>query len=536
MFDFVSKLLNGLSARIFSFSNPNSFSNKFGLARMKRVNMSNNKFDVVSKLPNELSTQILSFFDVFELARMERVSKSWQTLIRTNSTLWKDDRFDAQVLDPCALQHEAKYRAMLKRCDGKIDKVFLPLVLPFNTQAKLESLLKPLVKSEVKDLWIVIRIDATCPLLHIACARQYNENLSDGQLQDAVKAVLETVVQCGHLRNLRLVTTESVIVNMRNFRDPAKWPFAASRLKKLALHNIRYDSLFPCEEVYQIISEAEEIEICFNDIYSWNFTKKDVWPFINTAKATLKKCRANYGVDDPETYPVLPPIYSFPQLEELNLSIATNGALREPQIIKYSFECPNLKVFHALPQLPSQMTEQLLSSGIEVLSIDSLIYEAEDRRRVFEKLEKCTKVKKLILNRTCSDDDIKELFGRLREAPLEELIMNHVSDETMIEVKKMITDRLSVGRFTKIQKATISTTDGEPAKQIEWFANHVPDFKSYTFYDRIGERDYEFQVHGQYYFELGGRLPGLGCFQVEKGDDPFENFGNNDLPLPEDLY
>ncbi|PWN37325.1 uncharacterized protein FA14DRAFT_13076 [Meira miltonrushii] len=192
--------------------------------------MTSSMFDVVPKLPNELSAQIFSFFNVFELAKLERVSKSWRNVIRTNPILWKDDQFDEKVLDPCALQHEGKYNAMLEKCDGKIDKVFLPLFLPFNTQGKLESLLEPLAKSEVKDLWIVIRKDKTCPGRH----QHGGPNASSKQLQDAVKAVLKVVVQCAHLQNLRLATTESVMVNTKTFGDPKKWPFAANRFKKLS--------------------------------------------------------------------------------------------------------------------------------------------------------------------------------------------------------------------------------------------------------------------------------------------------------------
>ena len=122
--------------------------------------------DMVSELPNELSTQVLNYFNVFELAKLERVSKSWQSIIRTNSTLWKDDRFDKNVFELCAIQHEGKYKAMLERSGGKLDKIFLPIFLPFNTQDKLESLLWLLPKSEVKDLWIVIRKDSMCPIHH----------------------------------------------------------------------------------------------------------------------------------------------------------------------------------------------------------------------------------------------------------------------------------------------------------------------------------------------------------------------------------
>ncbi|PWN37316.1 uncharacterized protein FA14DRAFT_152718 [Meira miltonrushii] len=460
--------------------------------------------DEVSKLPNELSAQIFSFFNVFELARLERVSKSWQSMIRTNSTLWKDDQFDAQAFDPCALQHEEKYKAMLKRCDGKIDKVFLPLFLPFNTQAKLKSLLKPLVKSEVKDLWIVIRNDATCPNHHKHYEPKVSRLKLKKQFEDAFEAVLKTVVQCGHLKKLRLVSVPSAIVNITDFGEPTKWPFAAVRLQKLAMHNIRYHSLFPCEELYQTISEAEEIELCFADLTFWNHQKKDCWPFISTANATLKKCRAHYFLDSPYTTPSLPITYKFPQLEQLFLFAEETLPLppNHPGITKQCFECPKLKVLYAEPSNSTRMIEQLLCNSIEELCIEDLPTEAEDRRRILEKVEKCTKVKKLMFSRWDSIADIKEMCIRLRKAPLEEVWMELLEDEAMIEVKKMVEDRLSDGFVNKIRKATIISRTDQPSKEREWFAKHISDFKSYNCNDPVGQREIMFQQTGLHYFEV----------------------------------
>ena len=121
------------------------------------------------------------------------------------------------------------------------------------------SLLSFLPKSDVKDLWIVISKESTCPNQNIIRGAR----ISNIQFRDAVESVLKAVVHCDQLKSLRLVSTEDVYVDMKSFGDPAKWPFCANRLKKLALHRINYDALFPCKEVYQTITEAEKIEMTY---------------------------------------------------------------------------------------------------------------------------------------------------------------------------------------------------------------------------------------------------------------------------------
>ena len=128
---------------------------------------------------------------------MLAVSKSWQSIIRTNSTLWKDDGFDGQVLELSSFQHQKKYKVMLERSDGKLDKIFLPFCLTCNFQDKIEFLLSFLPKSDVKDLWIVIKKDYTCPNHNVI----RGANVSSEQYCDAVKAVLKTVVHCDQLKN-----------------------------------------------------------------------------------------------------------------------------------------------------------------------------------------------------------------------------------------------------------------------------------------------------------------------------------------------
>ncbi|PWN37320.1 uncharacterized protein FA14DRAFT_176617 [Meira miltonrushii] len=370
----------------------------------------------------------------------------------------------------------------------------------------IESLLKPLVKSEVKDLWIVIRQDVTCPNHH----KHYEPKVSRKHFENAFEAVLKTVAQCGHLKKLRLVSVPNAIVNITDFGEPTKWPFAAVRLQKLAMHNIRYGSLFPCEELYQTISEAEEIELCFTHSHCWNHKKKDVWPFISTANATLKKCRAHYFTDSPGKTPSLPITYKFPQLEQLfllaedTLPVPSN----HPGITKQCFECPKLNVLYANFRNSARMTEQLLYNGIEELCIDNFPKDAEDRRRIFEKLEKYTKVKKLILNRILQVADIKEMCIRLRKAPLEEVRMDMLEEEAMIEVKKLVKERISVGHYTKIQKATISTSKRHSVKaeEIEWFEKHTSDFRSCNHYDRIVRGETIFQQTGLHYFEVSSEI------------------------------
>ncbi|PWN37317.1 uncharacterized protein FA14DRAFT_152719 [Meira miltonrushii] len=303
------------------------------------------------------------------------------------------------------------------------------------------------------------------------------------------------------LEEVTLVSVPDAIVNTTNFGEPTKWPFAAVRLQKLEMHNIRYGYLFPCEELYQTISEAEEIELCCSDLI---YREKDVWRFISTANATLKKCRAHYFLDRPGKTPSLPITYKFPQLDQLFLTTESTTSIQsnQPEIIRQRFECPKLKVLYAESSNSTRMIEQLLCNDIEELCIEDLPTEAEDRRRIFEKLEKCTKVKKLMFSRWGRIADIKEICIRLRKAPLEEVWMELLEDEAMIEVKKMVEDRLSDGFATKIRKATIVSLTNQPSKEMEWFAKHIPDLKSYNYNKLVGQRETMFKRKGLHYFEL----------------------------------
>ncbi|PWN37315.1 uncharacterized protein FA14DRAFT_183414 [Meira miltonrushii] len=383
-------------------------------------------FDVISKLPAELSAQIFSFFNVFELAKLEQVSKSWQNVIRKNPTLWKDDGFKARdVFDVCALQHEGKYKAMLERSHGKLHRIFLPVYLSFKTQGEIEDLLKHLIKSDVEDLWIVIRMGSTCPEHH-----QHNEidetTITRSQLNEAVKTVIRTVVRCDQLKNLRLVANRGVQVTMQDFGEPSKWPFAANRLRKLALHNINYDCLFPNEELYQCISKIEDIKLSFATGCGYVYEPEDVWRFISTAKASLKRCSVSF------------------------LHYDRNSNL-----------------------VNTKMVEQLLCNSLEELCIGALPDEEKDRNGMLDKLERCIKVKKWIIYKNLGDADIEEMCVRLQRAPLEEVILMQLERDSMLSVKKMVNDRLCSGSFTKIQKATIRTVRGRFDKEIEWFKEHV---------------------------------------------------------------
>lgn len=484
--------------------------------------------DMVSELPNELSTQVFNYFNVFELAKLERVSKSWQSIIRANSTLWKDDRFDKNIFELCAIQHEGKYKAMLERSGGRLDKVFLPICLPFNTQDKLESLLWPLPKSEVKDLWIVIRTDTTCPDYH----KHQEMNVSDRQLEEAVKAVLKAVVHCDQLKYLRLVSSsEGVNVDMRNFGNPAKWPFSTNRLKKLALQNIKLDSLFPCDDLFQVISQAEEIEMNYTDDEVLDPFEKDIWSFISTAKDTLKKLFVYYSPGKPITDISEPVTYNFPRLEQLTLGIMDKVAALSGnmEIVRQNLNCPTLKMLNILPFLPPKNIEQLLCKGIEELHVSALPYEAESRKRLKEKMEKCTKVKKLIFHNSVLSKHIKDVSVWLRRAPLEEIKMEMLQHKPVKAVKRLVKDRLVVGPFTKVQKLTISTLEGEPKEEIEWFKKHVPKVDVYTYYDRSCHRETELQNRGMYYFELQQkwRFPDLSGMSPEKNGYPLPTgYGN----------
>ncbi|PWN37319.1 uncharacterized protein FA14DRAFT_183418 [Meira miltonrushii] len=462
-------------------------------------------FDVISKLPNELFAQIFSFFNVFELAKLEQVSKSWHTMIRKNPTLWKDDGFDGQkVFDVCALQHEGKYKAMLEKSHGKLHRIFLPVYLSFKTQEEIEHLLNHLIKSEVQDLWIVIRVNSTCPDHHRHTETDWTPK-GRYQLREAVKTVIRTVVQCDKLKHLRLVAGDRVYVNIQDFGEPSKWPFAINRLRKLALHNINYDSLFPCEELYQCISEVEDIEFrstgrpdnVIDD------ERKDIWRFISTAKASLKRCRVRYTMDNRNSNlaTFTPATYAFPQMEQLYLSICEMQRTSTMQYLK----CPRLKVLHAYTVSQHKMVEQLLCNSLEELHIGLLPDEEQDRKSVLDKMERCTKVKKWIIKNSLGNADIEEMCVRLQRSPLEEVILNDLSPDSILKVKKMINDRLSGGSFTKIQKATISIRKGGP-KENEWLKKHVPKVDAYILPDRIHQRDALFREQGLHYFELAELL------------------------------
>lgn len=457
----------------------------------------------ISKLPDEVFVQVLSHFSVFELASFERVSRSWKKTIRSHQILWRDDGFEKRSQDVCAPKHVKKFRIMLQRGGGKLDRLFLPICLASNSHTRVKKILKILSSTEVQELWIVVRGDFTS-------SKESNyirqAKLSKEYFEAVVKTVLESVIQCGNLSSLRLVCTECVTVDMSKCGDSAKWPFSSCRLEKLALQNIRYDSLFPNKDLYKVVSGTKEMEVCFEGIGSY-LRDVDVWPLISAAKDALVLCRTSYPQKVVETINA-PRHLSFPKLEVLYINIQdARWALGNPYptLTRYMLNCPNLKELYTFATIPSPMLEHLLSNKLEKLGIAAFPEAANPKKALINKLQSCTKVQTLFITGTDSKD-LKELYTSkvFKKMPLKEITCFYFDVEKLDIVKNIIQDRQRSGeQLSTIKKATFTTLLGLP-QDVEWFSKNVEEVKCSGMLSEVTRSFVPLYQKGLYDFEVGG--------------------------------
>ncbi|PWN34007.1 uncharacterized protein FA14DRAFT_67663 [Meira miltonrushii] len=387
----------------------------------------------INDLPAEIILLIFEEFDTSRLLQLEKVCQKWENVLRSKTSPWQTGiELDCRTKSS---EEKQKLQAILARSRGEIHA--WKITISDSTVGFYRDTFDRIPTSKVQSLHIKLLYDRD--LIELA---DYNGiELTDNfridyvdptcyrldRLQEKIEAIqlqrerdydilVHAVKQCSDLTSLNFCIDNMISLLLGS--DLKSHPLARCKLKSLSLEGIDLDSLCNDGSIFNMVSQAQHIDILGYDILG---SDMNVVRIVNAAKDTLETCSLELpGILDPDDSSRS---INLPRLQKLRISShdPLNGSMQ------YSSTCPNLRYLRLSGCLPSALCADLLTDSVSVLHLElhlELIKELCQSLR--NNLRRCSNLSTIRLTEV--KIGLKDVLDELTTLPIEEFVVDGTCD------------------------------------------------------------------------------------------------------------
>ncbi|PWN34017.1 uncharacterized protein FA14DRAFT_180651 [Meira miltonrushii] len=307
---------------------------------------------------------------------------------------------------------------MLQRSGGEMQS--WKVLVTVSSLEVYQDLLHRIPKSKARSLYIQVTDEDN-----------YGSYSSNTLFQREFELLANVIMQCSDLISLELWLDSELEFTFGT--DVKAHPFAGCRLESLSLHNVSLSSLYRDDSIFDLVSQARQINLSGSDIG----TDAEIVRLIDSAKDTLENCSVK--LTGTTSYDIDFRSINLPRLRRLRVfnyhgSSSTTGSMQ------YSLTCPELRHLNLSGSLSPPLCNDLLTSTINTLHLELDEHLCKSTRNI---LRNCSNLSTLRLaiahpyQGRFPSELLEEILDELVVLPIKEFVF-HSMVQSNLEDEKVI--------------------------------------------------------------------------------------------------